>query len=104
MVEIVFTFAIMLALFEFIVISMIAPRYRLRMLGNNAACMTMHVLFFAANLWVHWGTVTGTMSATGAFIVSIVTVEIAKIAYGTVVGDRRVRRGIVGYKTEELVL
>jgi len=56
------------------------------------------------NLWVHWGTVTGTMSATGAFVASIVTVEIAKLFYGTIVNDRRVRRGLIGYRTEELVL
>lgn len=104
MVEVVFTFAALLALFEFVVLSMVPPRYRLRLLGNRAACVFTHIAMLSINLWVHWGTVTGTMSATGAFVVSIVTVEVAKIVYGTIVGDVRTRRGIVGYRNEELVL
>lgn len=104
MVEVVLTFALLLAMFEFIVLSMVPPRFRLRLLGNKAACTAVHVSMLALNLWVHWGTVTGTMSATGAFVVSIVTVEIAKLMYGTIVDDMRVRRGIIGYRNEELVL
>lgn len=104
MVEIVLTFALLLALFEFILLSMVPPRYRLRLLGNKAACVTTHVLMLGINLAVHWGTITGSMSATGAFVVSIVTIEIAKIMYGTVVNDMRVRRGLVGYRNEELML
>jgi hypothetical protein len=34
----------------------------------------------------------------------MVTVEVAKIVYGTVVNDIRTRRGIVGYTTSELTL
>lgn len=104
MVEIVLTFAALLALFEFVVLSMVPPRYRLRLLGNKAACVSTHVVMLCVNLAVHWGTVTGTMSATGAFVVSIVTIEIAKVMYGTIVDDRRVRRGLIGYRNEELTL
>lgn len=104
MIEAVLVFAALLCVFEFVVLSMIAPRYRLRLLGNKAACTSVHVLMLVLNLWIHWGTVTGTMSATGAFVASMITVQIAKLAYGTVVGDVRVRRGIVGYRNEELVL
>lgn len=104
MIEAVLVFGAMLALFEFIVLSMVPPRYRLRLLGNKHACTTVHILMLGLNLWVHWGTVTGTMSATGAFVVSIFTVEVAKLCYGTIVDDRRVRRGIIGFRNEELVL
>ena len=104
MVEIVLTFAALLALFEFVVLSMVPPRYRLRLLGNKAACTTVHISMLCINLWVHWGTVTGTMSATGAFVVSIVTIEIAKVMYGTIINDMRVRRGLIGYRNEELTL
>lgn len=104
MVEVVLVFATLLAVFEFVVLSMIPPRYRLRLLGNRAACVSTHVVMLSVNLWVHWGTVTGTMSATGAFVVSMITVEIAKLVYGTVVDDVRTRRGLVGYRNEELVL
>lgn len=104
MIEVVFTFALLLAVFEFILLSMVPPRYRLRLLGNRVTCVTVHIGMLLINIWVHWGTVTGTMSATGAFVVSIFTVEVAKIMYGTVVNDVRVRRGIIGYRNEELVL
>ena len=104
MVEIVLTFAVLLALFEFVVISMIPPRYRLRMLGSKPLSMAMHFAMLIVNLWVHWGTVTGTMSATGAFVVSIITVEVAKLCYGTIVNDTRARRGLIGFRNEELVL
>lgn len=104
MIEAVLVFGLLLSLFEFVILSMIAPRYRLRLLGNRAACTSLHMGMLLINIWIHWGTVTGTMSATGAFVTSIVTVNIAKIVYGTIVDNVRVRRGLVGYKTAELAL
>jgi hypothetical protein len=104
MIEAVLIFGILLSVFEFVVLSMVPPRYRLRLLGSRAACVSTHVVMLCVNLWIHWGTVTGTMAATGAFVTSMITIEIAKIVYGTVVDNVRVRRGIVGYRTEELVL
>lgn len=104
MIEAVLVFGLLLSLFEFVVLSMIAPRYRLRLLGNRAMCTLIHVVMLVLNLWIHWGTVTGTMSATGAFVTSIITVEVARTVYGTIANNVRVRRGLVGYKTAELVL
>lgn len=104
MVEIVITFALLLAAFEFVVLSMIPPRYRLRLLGSRAGCISVHVGMFILNVTMHWGTVTGMMSATGAFVVSIATLEVAKLMYGVIVDDVRVRRGIIGYRNEELIL
>lgn len=104
MVEAVLIFGVLLAIFEFVILSMIPPRYRLRVLGNRIACQSIHGLFLCANLWIHWGTVTGTMAATGAFVVSMITVEFAKLMYGTVVDDRRMRRGLIGYRNDELIL
>ena len=104
MIEAVLIFAILLSLFEFVILSMITPRYRLRLLGSRSLCTAMHFAMLIANLYIHWGTVTGTMAATGAFVTSIITVEIARTVYGTVIGNVRVRRGLVGYKTQELTL
>jgi hypothetical protein len=104
MVEAVMVFGAMLIAFEFVLLSMVPPRFRLRLLGNKVMCNCVHVIVFALNLIVHWGTVTGTMSATGAFVGSLVAVEIAKLCYGTVVNNRRARRGIFGYRNEELTL
>ena len=104
MIEVVLCFAVLLMLFEFVMLSMIAPKYRLRLLGSKAGCQAIHMGMLLINMWVHWGTVSGTMAATGAFVTSIVTIEIAKLAYGTIVDDRRVRRGIIGFRNAELVL
>ena len=70
MIEVVFTFALLLAVFEFILLSMVPPRYRLRLLGSRVTCVTVHIGMLLINICVHWGTVTWTMSATGAFAVS----------------------------------
>ena len=104
MIEAVIVFGVLLSIFEFVVLSMVPPKYRLRLLGSRHGCIALHFTMLALNLWVHWGTVTGTMAATGAFVVSMITVEVAKLMYGCIVDDVRVRRGIVGYRNEELTL
>lgn len=103
MIEAVITFAILLAAFEFVVISMIAPRWRLRLLGSRSARTILHTSMLLCNLSIHWGTVTGTMSATGAFVVSIGTVWIARVVYGEITNDVRTRRGLVGFTNAELM-
>ncbi len=104
MIEAVFVFAVLLAAFEFVLLASIPPKYRLRLLGSNVMCSLVHVLMLMLNLWVHWGTVTGTMAATGSFITSIVTVFVARNVFGTIQNNMRVKRGIVGYRNEELVM
>lgn len=104
MVDAVLIFGFLLATFEFVVLSMIPPKYRLRLLGSKPASSTVHVLMLLLNLWIHWGTLTGTMSATLSFIVSIGTLAIARLVYGTITNNSRVRRGIFGYTTQELTL
>lgn len=103
-IEAVLTFGLLLAIFEFILLSMVPPKYRLRLLGSPAWCNVLHVSMLVLNLYIHWGTVTGTMSATLSFCTSIVTVGTARLVWGTIVDDVRVRRGIIGYRNEELVL
>lgn len=104
MIDAVLIFGALLAAFEFVLLSMIPPRYRLRLLGSKALCGATHFGMFALNLWVHWGTLTGTMSATLSFVVSIATIQVAKLVYGTITDDVRTRRGLLGYKNTELVL
>mgnify|MGYP001422933733 CR=1 FL=1 len=65
MIEVVLCFAVLLMLFEFVMLSMIAPKYRLRLLGSKAGCQAVHMGMLLINMWVHWGTVSGTMAATG---------------------------------------
>lgn len=103
MVEAVFIFAVLMAISEFVLISMIAPRWRLRLLGSSRARTFVHLMAFSLNLLVHWGTLTGTMAATGAFCVSMVTVWFARIVFGEISGDVLTRRGLLRFNTQELV-
>lgn len=104
MIEAVLVFAFLLALFEFVVLASIPPKFRLRLLGSKGMCSALHFGMLCVNLWIHWGTVTGTMSATGSFVTSIITVFVARNVFGTIVDNVRVKRGILGYRNEELVL
>ena len=101
MIEAVVFFGIINVIFELVVLGMVPPRARLRLLGNKGAQTFVHVAIMICVLTVHWGTVTGTMSAFFSFILSIVTVSIAQLMWGYVQGTRY-RRGIIGYKVEEL--
>lgn len=101
MINAVLLFGAMNVLFEFILLSMLSPRIRCRVLGDDAKCVALHFGFLFLNLVIHWGTLIGTMSGVFAFICSIVTVQVARITWGTVRGTTY-RRGIVPYSIEEL--
>jgi len=102
MVSAVVFFGLMNIILEMVLISMLPPRTRLRVLGNSAARNVLHVVFFVANLTIHWGTVIGTMSAVMAFIASVVTVRIAMLMFGYVTDGRYYHVGWVRYSAEEL--
>lgn len=103
-IEATLMFGVLLAFFEFVLLGMIPPRYRLRLLGSNALCNLVHVAMMVANLYVHWGTVIGTMSATLSFVMSILTVKVARLVYGSITNNVRTRRGLLSYKNAELML
>lgn len=100
-VEAVLVFGLMNVAFEFILLSMVKPRTRLRVLGNEGQCVFLHVTFLALNLWIHWGTLVGTMSGIFAFISSIFTVRLARFVYGRIVGTTYTT-GLMRYSREEL--
>ena len=103
MVSAVLIFGLMNVLFEFILLSMLRPRTRLRILGNEGHCVALHFVCLALNLLIHWGTLIGTMSGIFSFICSIVTVMVARAVFGVIKEDRYYTRGLVGYAREELV-
>lgn len=103
MIDAVFIFGLMNIAFEFIVLSMVRPRTRLRILGNEGHCVALHFMCLALNLLIHWGTLIGTMSGIFSFICSIVTVVVARAVFGVIKEDRYYTRGLVGYAREELV-
>ena len=103
MIDAVILFAVMNVLFEFILIGMVPPRARLRVLGSVHKSNLLHVAFLLVNLIIHWGTVVGTMSAIGAFICSIATVKVARLLWGYITEDEVYRRGALAYRVDELV-
>ena len=102
MVDAVLVFGAMNVLFEFIVLSMVKPRVRLRLLGTYNACVALHFACLLLNLTIHWGTLIGTMSGIFAFICSIGTVAFARLVFGYIEQGRYYRVGWVKYTREEL--
>ena len=102
MIEAVFVFGFMNVLFEFVLLSMLPPRMRLRLLGSHGATSVLHFAFLLLNITIHWGTLVGTMSGVGAFISSIATVFIAKKLFGFIEADRYYHVGWVKYSAKEL--
>lgn len=102
MIEAVFVFGLMNVAFEFILLSMLKPRTRLRLLGDEGKCVALHFICLICNLMIHWGTLVGTMSGIFSFICSIFTVQIARLVFGKIVDNRYYTRGIVGYAREEI--
>ena len=103
MISAVLIFGLMNVVFEFILLSMVRPRTRLRILGNEGHCVALHFMCLALNLLIHWGTLIGTMSGIFSFICSIFTVVVARAVFGVIKEDRYYTRGLVGYAREELV-
>ena len=103
MISAVLIFGLMNVAFEFILLSMVRPRTRLRILGNEGHCVALHFMCLALNLLIHWGTLIGTMSGIFSFICSIFTVLVARAVFGVIKEDRYYTRGLVGYAREELV-
>lgn len=103
MINAVLIFGLMNVVFEFILLSMVRPRTRLRILGNEGHCVALHFVCLALNLLIHWGTLIGTMSGIFSFICSIFTVVVARAVFGVIKEDRYYTRGLVGYAREELV-
>jgi hypothetical protein len=102
MIEVVLAFGLINIVFEFVLLSMLKPRTRLRLLGNHNSQILLHIGFLLINLIVHWGTLIGTMSSILAFVCSIVTVRGAQLLYGSIAENRYYTLGIIKYSKAEL--
>ncbi len=87
LLQAVFVFGMITAVFELVLLSFIPIPQRLRLLGSELGCALMHIFFLSFNLWIHWGTLIGTMTGISAFIVSLLTVKFARRLWGYVRGD-----------------
>lgn len=103
MIDAVLLFGVLNVLFEFILLSMVPPKHRLRLLGNRNSQILLHFICLSLNLLVHWGTLIGTMSGIFAFVCSIGTVAVARFVFGYVEHSRFYKVGLVKYRHEELV-
>lgn len=102
MIEAVLLFGAMNIAFEFVLLGMLSPRVRLRVLGTPHYRNALHIGFLLLNLIIHWGTVIGTMSSVMAFISSLVTVRVAMLLFGYVESSRYYHVGWIKYSIEEL--
>lgn len=102
MIDAVIFFGLINVAFEFVVLSMLPPRVRLRLLGSKAQQRALHVMIMILVLIVHWGTLIGTMSGFFSFILSIFTVGIARQTFGYIDEANVFHRRIIGYTKQEL--
>lgn len=100
MIDAVLLFGAINIIFEMVLISMIPPKHRLRLLGSEGGCNAVHALFLLANLAIHWGTLVGTMSGVLAFVASVVTVRFARKLFGHITGGRYYHVGWIKYPIE----
>lgn len=103
MLEMVFIFGMVNIIFEMVLLAMLSPRVRLRILGSPSLSAAMHIGMLIVNLYVHWGTVVGTMSSVVAFIGSLGALNVATRLWGKVVDARYYTTGIIRYSASELV-
>jgi hypothetical protein len=101
-IEAVLLFGAMNVLFELVLLSMLPPRRRLRLLGSSTAKAFVHIGFLVVNMIIHFGTLIGTMSAVLAFICSLVTIRFAELLFGYISDDRYYHVGWIKYSAEEL--
>lgn len=101
MVEAVMTFALLSSLFEFVLISKLKPRTRLRVLGSRTWTVVLHTVCIVGNLVVHYGTLTGSMTAVVAGLSSFAVMPLAKLVYGHVTNNQY-HAGLRRYTLEQL--
>jgi hypothetical protein len=83
MIDAVITFATITAIGELILIANLNRVSRLKLLGSKIRRMTFHIGFAALNLWIHWGTITGSMTAVTAFVVSVFVMHLSRLYWGS---------------------
>jgi hypothetical protein len=96
MVEAVLVFALLSAIFEAVLLLKLPLRFRLRMLGSGTAVGVLHTLITVANLLIHWGTLTGSMTAVVAGLASFATVPLVRW-YGGYIQHGRYFPGVKRY-------
>lgn len=97
----VLIFALISALFEAVLILKLKPRTRLRVLGSSVWVAVIHTVIILANLWIHFGTVTGSMTAVLAGLASFGTIPLLRSICGEI-HNGKYYPGIHRYAVEQL--
>lgn len=79
MLQTVLIFAAVTAVFEFILLARATPRIRQYLLSHDGI---LHAVVIGLNMFIHWGTITGSMTAVVAGLTSFLTVPIAQQLWG----------------------
>lgn len=101
LIEAVLVFAAITAAFELVILMKLAPRTRCRVLGSAAWVTLIHAIVFGINIAVHYGTITGSMTAITAALTSFVTVPFARWLSGHV-SNGIYHPGVLKYTVDEL--
>lgn len=104
-IQAVLLFAFLSSLFELVILMKIKPRTRLRVLGSKRWPIFIHVITFSVNIFVHYGTVTGTMTAIVASLASFVTVPIARKISGSITklnNKEEYNQGLITYTYQQI--
>lgn len=101
MIEAVFTFALVTMAFEFVLLMKLNPARRLRLLGSTRWVATIHTLVIMINILIHFGTITGSMTAVTAGLTSFMTVPLARWISGYI-ANNHYHPGAIKYNVSEL--
>ncbi len=102
MVETVLIFAALSAAFELVLVAKLPLRARLRLLGSPRLTICVHMFFIVCNLVIHFGTVTGSMTAIVAGLTSFLVMPLAKRVFGYIC-NKHYYPGIKRYSLMEVM-
>ena len=101
MIEAVFTFAIVSALFEFVILMKLKPSTRLRLLGSKRWVAITHTVVIMITILIHFGTITGSMTAITAGLISFLVIPTTRWISGSIT-NKRYFPGAIKYQTAQL--
>ena len=102
MIEAVFLFGFVSALFEIVVLMKLKPRTRLKLLGSKPRTLLTHTIVFALNIVVHYGTVTGSMAAIVASLSSFACLPLVRWCTGYIENGYYYPGSLIRYTGEQL--